>query len=99
MKARIIDACLTEIEEAASWYAAQSPELPDRILAELQRAVEKLTLFPEAFHMVSAPYRRIRLSRFPYSLFFRVDPAEIVIVGFFHQHSDPQKWREVLKSR
>lgn len=98
MNARFIDACLAEIDQAVTWFANQSPELPERILAELQGAVEKLAPFPEAFHMVADPYRRVRLSKFPYALFFRVDPAEIVIVGFFHQHSDPAKWRELLKT-
>lgn len=99
MNARFIDACLAEIEEAVAWYAGQSAELPGRILAELQGAVEKLAPFPEAFHMVAEPYRRVRLSKFPYSLFFRVDPEGIVIVGFFHQHSDPAKWKELLGAR
>lgn len=99
MNARFIDACLAEIDEAIKWYANQGPELPERILSELQDAVEKLTPFPDAFHMVVDPYRRIRLSKFPYALFFRVDPAEIVIVGFFHQHSDQTKWRGLLESR
>ncbi len=76
----------------------QSPELPDRILAELQSAVEKLTPFPEVFHMVAAPYRRGSYSKFPNALFFRIDPDEIVIVGFFHQHSDPGKWRQLLET-
>ncbi len=49
--------------------------------------------------IVSDPYRRVRLSRFPHALFFRVDSTEIVIVGFFHQHSDPRVWRELLNSR
>jgi plasmid stabilization system protein ParE len=99
MNPRFIDACLAEIDAAVTWYADQSPELPERILAELQGAVEKLTPFPEAFHMVADPYRRVRLSKFPYALFFRVDPTGIIIVGFFHQHSDPAKWRELLKTR
>ena len=99
MNSRFVDACLAEIDETVRWYAEQSPELPEHILAELQYAVEKLAPFPEAYHMVVAPYRRVRLSRFPYALFFRVDPDEIVIVGFFHQHSDPAKWRELLKVR
>jgi hypothetical protein len=55
MNARFIDACLAEIDEAVTWYANQSPELPERILAELQGAVEKLTPFPDAFHMVADP--------------------------------------------
>ena len=99
MNSRFIDACLAEIDEAVRWYSEQGPELPERVLAELQGAVEKLSPFPEAFYMVSAPYRRVRLSKFPYALFFRVDPAEIVIVGFFHQHSDPAKWRKLLEAR
>ena len=65
MITRFVDACLVEIDEAVQWYAEQSQELPERILAELQSAVEKLSPFPEAFRTVSAPYRRIRLSKFP----------------------------------
>ena len=99
MNSRFIDACLAEIDQVVAWYAAQSPELPALILAELKGAVEKLSPFPEAFHIVADPYRRVRLSKFPYALFFRVDPAEIVIAGFFHQHSDPAKWRDLLKTR
>lgn len=65
MNVRFIDACLAEIDEAVTWYANQSPELPERILAELQGAVEKLSPFPAAFHMAADPYRRVRLSKFP----------------------------------
>jgi toxin ParE1/3/4 len=99
MNARFVAACLVEIDDALRWYAEQSPELPERILSELQHALEKLGAYPKAYRVVIAPYRRIRLLKFPYALFFRVDDGEIVIVGFFHQHSDPRKWKELLKSR
>lgn len=99
MTPRFIDACLAEIDEAVVWYAGQGPELPERILADLQDAVGKLAPFPQAFHMVSDPYRRVRRSKFPYALFFRVEPEEIVVVAFFHQHSDPRRWRNLLKIR
>lgn len=39
MNTRFVDACLVEIDEAVRWYAVQSQELPERILAELQSAV------------------------------------------------------------
>ena len=45
------------------------------------------------------PYRKVNLSRFPYALFFRIDPEEILLVAFFHLHSDPAKRTAVLKSR
>jgi len=99
MKARFLDACLQEIEEALVWYADLDIQIPDRLLSEIHVAVEKLSPFPEAFHMVIAPYRKLRLTKFPYSLFFRVDPHEIVIAAFIHQRSDPSKWMELLSSR
>ena len=99
MKVRFLDVSLTEIEEALEWYRGQSPELPVRILAEIADAVDKLQPFPEAFLMMSPPYRRIMLSKFPYSLFFRVEDSEVLIVAFFHQQSDPRKWNGLLKGR
>ena len=99
MKVRFLDVCLLEIEEALLWYETRSPELPDRLLREISSSVEKLRPFPEAFHMELPPWRRVRLAKFPYSLFFRVDPGEVSIVAFFHQHSDPRKWIDLLKNR
>ena len=99
MNVRFLKACLTEIEDALTWYGTQSPELPERVLKEIADAVEKLGPFPEAFHLAIPPYRRILLSKFPYSLFFRVESGEIILVAFFHQQSDPQKWRSLLKNR
>ncbi|MCW1885925.1 type II toxin-antitoxin system RelE/ParE family toxin [Luteolibacter flavescens] len=99
MNVRFLTVCLAEIEEALTRYEDQSPELPERILSEIADAVEKLSPFPEAFHLLSPPYRRVLLSKFPYILFFRVDPDEVVVVAFFHQHSDPKKWRSLLRNR
>lgn len=99
MNPRFLEACLAEIGEALDWYQYQSPELPDRILTDLQNTVRKLAPFPESFRVVIDPYRKINLKIFPYALFFRIDPEEIVIVGFFHLQSDPKKWARVLETR
>ena len=73
MRARFLEVCLAEIEEALIWYDTQSTELPERILKEVSDAIEKLSPFPEAFRSAIPPYRRVLLSKFPYALFFRVD--------------------------
>lgn len=99
MKPRFIEACLADIGEALDWYQHQSPELPDRILTDLQNTVRRLAPFPESFRVVISPYRKINLKTFPYALFFRIDPEEIVIVGFFHLQSDPKKWAGILGGR
>ena len=99
MKVRILDVCLTEIDDALSWYREQGPELPDRLLREIRISIDKLAPFPEAFHTLFEPYRRLRLVRFPYSLVFRVESDTIIIVAFLHQQSDPAKWRKLLDKR
>ena len=52
--------CVSVVRSAMRMGLLRS--LPERILAELRIAVEKLARFPEAFHMAVAPYRRVRLS-------------------------------------
>ena len=99
MTVRFLDSCLEEVDAAVDWYANQSPELPDRMLDEVKQTVGQLLPFPEAYKIAVPPYRKVNLSRFPYALFFRIDPEEILLVAFFHLHSDPAKWTAVLKSR
>lgn len=56
-----------ELEEAATYYEAQSPGLAGDFVAVLKREVDFLLEFPESAPIVQADVRARPLPRFPYT--------------------------------
>lgn len=48
---------------------------------------------PLAYPKVHGDIRRALLRRFPYCVFFTVEPTEVVVHGSFHGRRDPKVWQ------
>ena len=60
-----------ELNDAASYYNAQSPGLGHAFLDEVQRAVDQILEHPEAAPLVNHLVRRKLVPRFPYGVIDR----------------------------
>ena len=38
--------------------------------------------------------RRAPVRRFPYSVFYKVEPERVVVISVFHGRRDPKVWQE-----
>jgi hypothetical protein len=83
---------LTEQDDAADYYNAQQPGLGLDFLTEVERTVERIQQFPNAWPTVSQRSRRCRLNRFPYGLVYQVKSERIVILAVLHLHRRPGYW-------
>jgi hypothetical protein len=74
-KPRVLPAAEAEAAAAAVWYEARQTGLGVEFVAEIDAALERVQARPASFPVwrVGSPYRRARLKRFPYLIFFR-DP-------------------------
>ncbi len=82
-----------DIAEAIGWFRKRSPELPDRFRVELERVYSRIQDYPEIYPIVYKRFRRALLRKFPYSVFYIVDPAILLIVGVVHQARDESSWK------
>ena len=69
----------------------QIPFLDDP-LDKVEIALQDLVHSPERWPVVEADVRRRIIRRFPYSLLYRIDPGEIVILAVMHQKRHPSYW-------
>lgn len=99
MKLRVLDAAEWEVSGAFDYYESQSGGLGHRMTQEIRDALAGILRSPEAHPIFDPAHRKRNLKKFPYRILFRIDGEEVVFVGFFHQHSDPSQWRELLKGR
>ena len=60
----------TELNDAADYYAPQSPGLDQRFIPELELALAQIVAFPEASSPVNARTRRKILPAYPYSIMY-----------------------------
>ena len=81
-----------ELSDALDDYEQASPGRGAAFLATVERAVTDLVAYPESAPVLSGPYRKKVLSRFPYTLIYRIKGNEIRILAVAHQKRRPYYW-------
>ncbi|WP_078715699.1 type II toxin-antitoxin system RelE/ParE family toxin [Paucidesulfovibrio gracilis] len=83
-----------EFTEAVAWYNEQSPGLGYDFAAEIKRTLSRMEKHPEAWVPISPRTRRIRVSRFPYSVIYQVRSEYLLVVAVMHMSRHPKRWEE-----
>lgn len=86
-----------DLAGAFGWYEAQRAGLGDQFLAAVNASFDAIGHFPEMFALVHGEVRRAIVSRFPYAVFYRVEPKRIVILTVLHTARDPKLWPQPRK--
>jgi plasmid stabilization system protein ParE len=82
-----------EFNEAIDFYDLESPGLGQVFIDETQRAMESISMFPDASPMIQRRVRKKILLKFPYTLIYSVRKNKIRILAVAHQKRRPFYWR------
>jgi len=82
-----------DLGEAHLWYHRQAPDRAANFLASVNACLAAIQRHPQASTRVDPTMRRALVRRFPYAIFYEIEPREIVVYGVFHGARDPQAWR------
>jgi len=93
MRVRLTPEAEADAAQALAWYGERGPDLGADFFASFEAVIRQLEQFPESAPVVHSPFRRALLHRFPYCVFYYVEPSESVVVGCFHAHRNPEVWR------
>jgi plasmid stabilization system protein ParE len=81
-----------EALEVRQWYESKRLGLGREFGEELNRIVERIAAGPLHFPRVHGETRRAVLSRFPYTVYFRVADAAVVVLAI-HGRQHPSRWQ------
>ena len=74
------------VESIRDYIAADNPTAAARVVAELIKTVEDLPSFPLLGHTGRRTgTRELVLTRYPYTIIYRLTPKKIAIVAVLHQ--------------
>ena len=81
-----------DVESAFVWYEERRTGLGDEFLEEVDAAVTRIAANSRAHQIVRGRIRRAVVHRFPYLIFYVIDPEEIVVLACMHASRDPESW-------
>jgi len=85
---------VAEARAAAQWYRERSALAADAFLAEIDRAVERITDNPEMYPHYFRDTRRYLLQRFPFYLVYREVAGKLELVAVAHGRRKPGYWKK-----
>ena len=91
---RLREEAETDLDEASVWYQQQRRGLGDEFLDEVRTLSRSILQNPLAYPIVYRNTRRALTKRFPFGLFYRVEPEYIVVVAIMHASRNPSRWKE-----
>ena len=91
---RLVQPAELEMFDAAAYYESQVPGLGGTFLDKIALAVADISDNPQRWPIIQAGIRRRLIHRFPYGLFYRDDPDEVVVLAIAHLHRRPVYWIE-----
>lgn len=83
-----------DLEEIQSWYEDQRTGLAAAFHLSFEQATSRIQRLPFLGAEVLPGVRRVRLRRFPYSVFYSIDESMVYVLALFHDRRDPGLWRE-----
>jgi len=96
MTYRFTSAALSELRDALLDYESKERGLGGRFLAEVDGAIARILMAPEAWRGLSARTRRCRLHRFPFGVLYQIRDVEILVVSVMDLRRDPGSWKKYL---
>jgi plasmid stabilization system protein ParE len=74
------------------WYEERRRGLGEQFLAAVNATFDQIEQFPELFAVRYGHVRMAIVSRFPYAVFYRIDPRCVVVLTVLHTSDDPGNW-------
>lgn len=83
-----------DLAEGLAWYEEQRPGLGQEFIMGVEAALETIECHPESHPRVHGDTRRALLRRFPYGVFYLLEPDRIIVLAVMHAARDPRQWQK-----
>jgi len=80
-----------DLRDAWQWYESQRAGLGNEFVAEISAAVRALETNPERRPFYYREFRRLLTHRFPYKVFYRIEPDKVVVFRILHAKREHQR--------
>jgi plasmid stabilization system protein ParE len=89
----------TDVLSIYKWYKKKSHLACENYLSLFYQSTNEIKINPLSFPKTSKNIHRKLMYRFPYSIYYKIEDDEIVVIGCFHYARKPSSVMKLLKQR
>jgi plasmid stabilization system protein ParE len=82
-----------DFDEAFDWYESQRPGLGIDFTAQVQEVFDRISANPLLHAVVFQDLRKAVVRRFPYSVIYRAEATQVLVLAVFHSKREPSIWQ------
>jgi toxin ParE1/3/4 len=86
-------AARAEFDDAADWYEQRRAGLGASFTSAVQQVLSQISGQPELYPRVYRDIREALVSGYPYCIYYREEPGQVVVLSVFHTARDPRNWQ------
>ena len=86
-------AARAEFDDAADWYEQRRTGLGTAFTAAIQRTLDQIGSQPDFYPQVYQDVREALVSGYPYCVYYREEPNQVVVLSVFHTARNPAIWQ------
>jgi plasmid stabilization system protein ParE len=83
-----------DLAEARDWYEEKREGLGEEFVLCVEAGLDQIGRAPAAAGEVYPGVRRAVVRRFPYGIYYRVDPDQIAVLAVYHSKRNPRGWQQ-----
>jgi len=81
-----------DLAASFGWYEEQRPGLGEELLSAVMDVLRNIEAYPKMFACVHGDVRRAIVSRFPFGVFYLIEPHRLLVLRILHTARDPRLW-------
>lgn len=82
-----------EFDDAADWYEQRRAGLGAAFTVAVNVILERIAAQPDCYPQVYLDVREAIVSGYPYCIYFREEPGQVVVLSVFHTSRNPAVWQ------
>ena len=94
---RLRKKALADVSRIRTWYGKIDPVLEDRFVRALNDGLDRIEAHPFGYQVVYRNTRRVILDKFPYSIYFLIQDARVIVLAVIHHKQNPELARGIAE--
>ena len=82
-----------DLAAAVGWYSNVGMGVERRFVAEVRAVMQRIAANPSKYQVVHTNIQRALVARFPYAVYFCVQPDHVVVLAVLRANRDPAVWQ------
>lgn len=83
-----------EFDESYDYYEGQRPGLGDTFAGRIQDVLDRVGQTPQMHAIVYKSIRKAVVVRFPFCIYYRIEPSVVRVIAIFHTSRNPVVWKQ-----